>query len=185
VEGGGGFGGLGGLAEMRPGNYVFMDGTPLRLGLCAPADVALTVLATVVSTNAHHAIVDAGSKVLSSDQGAHGSGGARGYGVAWSLGGEEAWHFGGADCTTDVALDEERKRLVASGWTIAKLSEEHGWIELGDALPAGARTPAIGERVRILPNHSCPVANLADEYVVLGRDGALERWPVDARGCTT
>eukprot|EP00937_MAST-01D_sp_MAST-1D-sp2_P001604 g1604.t1 len=165
----------GGVGELRPGNYVFLDGTPLRLGLASADDVALTVVATVVSTSAQYAIIDAGSKVLSSDTGPHGSGGGASFGRAWSLRDEGTGKHKG------------RAELLADAWHITKLSEEHGWIELGRSghgRGTGARALAVGERVRILVNHSCPVANLADEYAVLGPDGCVEgRWRVDARGC--
>jgi len=60
--------GVEGVTECRPGNYVYHDGSQLGLGTCSPDDCALTVLATVVSVPAHgRAVLDAGSKTLSSD----------------------------------------------------------------------------------------------------------------------
>jgi D-serine deaminase-like pyridoxal phosphate-dependent protein len=57
-----------GVTECRPGNYVFHDASQVSLGVCTPEDCALTVLATVVSAPAaDRAVVDAGSKTLSSD----------------------------------------------------------------------------------------------------------------------
>lgn len=57
-----------GVTECRPGNYVYHDGSQVALGTCTAADCALTVLATVVSVPAaDRAVVDAGSKTLSSD----------------------------------------------------------------------------------------------------------------------
>ena len=50
------------------GNYVFNDRTPLRLGLCSPHQIGLAVLATVVSANSRHVIIDAGSKVMPPEQ---------------------------------------------------------------------------------------------------------------------
>ena len=56
---------------------------------------------------------------------------------------------------------------------VAGLSEEHGKLIRGDFdLP-------IGAQVRIIPNHSCPVANLAREYVVLD-ENRQQTWPIDA-----
>jgi D-serine deaminase-like pyridoxal phosphate-dependent protein len=165
-----------GLHEIRPGNYVFMDGTPLRLGLAGASDVSLTVLATVVSMNEHYAIIDAGSKVLSSDKGAHGTDAFGGHGRCWALDDEQRDTSGGAGTASD------RAELLSRGWTVTKLSEEHGWIDQTN-LGATQRRLRVGERVRIVPNHSCPVANLADEYVVVGPSGdVVDRWPVDARG---
>src|SRR5690606_21943766 len=56
-----------GITEMRPGTYVFNDNTGFRLGT-KPEDCALRILATVTSRTApDRAIVDCGSKVLTSD----------------------------------------------------------------------------------------------------------------------
>lgn len=63
-----------GITEIRPGNYVFLDLTSVRLGLIGAERLALSIVATVVSMNQDYFIVDAGSKVLSSDLGAHGTG---------------------------------------------------------------------------------------------------------------
>ena len=58
----------GGVTECRPGNYVFHDASQVALGTCGTEDCALTVVATVVSVPAPgRAVVDAGSKTLSSD----------------------------------------------------------------------------------------------------------------------
>jgi D-serine deaminase-like pyridoxal phosphate-dependent protein len=56
---------LPGVTEIRPGTYVFNDRTTAEVGACAWDDVALTVLATVVSTAvAGQAVIDAGTKAL-------------------------------------------------------------------------------------------------------------------------
>jgi len=143
-----------GITEIRPGNYVFMDRTPVRLGLATLEQVALTVVATVVSRNDAFLITDAGSKVLSSDLGAHGTGGAGGFGVAFPL-----------NCAP----------IGAAGLNVAKLSEEHGFIERTADIPVGAR-------LRIVPNHACPVVNLADELLVVSDEQLVDRWHVAARG---
>jgi D-serine deaminase-like pyridoxal phosphate-dependent protein len=135
-----------GLTECRPGNYVFHDATQVELGTCALEECALTVLATVVSVPApDRAVLDAGSKALSSDPlrprpGGHG------------------------------LLLGRRSRLQ-------RLSEEHGVVdvEAGEAF-------RVGERVRILPNHSCVVANLHERLYGV-RGGFVEaELPVVARG---
>ena len=143
--------GFEGITEVRPGNYVFMDLTQVALGVARMEDIALSVLATVVSRNDRYLIVDAGSKVLSSDRGPHGSDRIAGFGKAIPL-------TGGPTLLP-----------------VSRLSEEHGFVEHG-----GAALP-IGARLKIYPNHACPVPNLADAYVVLDGDG-FETWPVDARG---
>src|SRR5437016_9223208 len=51
---------LDGVTEARPGNYVFYDRTMVLIGCCAPEDVGVTVLASVVShqPGASHFVVD-------------------------------------------------------------------------------------------------------------------------------
>ena len=60
---------------------------------------------------------------------------------------------------------------------VSSLSEEHGFIA------HEGRPPALGEHVRIWPNHACPVANLTKNLIVLDPDGEVELWPIDARAC--
>jgi len=148
--------GLEGVTELRPGNYVFMDLTQTSLGVAAIAEIALSVVATVVSCNDTYAIVDAGSKTLSCDRGPHGSTRLSGYGQAFRL-----------DSTDNVELP------------VVSLSEEHGFVAHG-----GQRLQ-VGERLRILPNHACTVVNLARAVAMADQDGTHEIWPVDAQACVS
>jgi D-serine deaminase-like pyridoxal phosphate-dependent protein len=142
-----------GITEARPGNYVFSDATAVRLELGRLDDVALTILATIISANDRYFIIDAGSKVLSSDLGAHGTGGA-GYGLALPL---------------ERSDNDSPLRVV-------RLSEEHGFVER-----AGSDLP-IGTKLRIIPNHACPVANLADRLTIVSRSEVVDEWLVAGRG---
>jgi D-serine deaminase-like pyridoxal phosphate-dependent protein len=138
-----------GVTEARPGNYVFYDGMQVALGAAGPEDCALTVAATVISRPAgDRAVVDAGAKTLGLDRGAHGS--------------SSLPHYGS---------------LVEADGALARLSEEHGVVEV----PASSRL-AVGDPVRILPNHACAVANLADGYAVVRAGRVVDWWPVDAAG---
>lgn len=57
-----------GVNEIRPGMYIFNDRNMLAVGVASLEDCALSVITTVVSTSVPgRAIVDAGSKTLSSD----------------------------------------------------------------------------------------------------------------------
>jgi D-serine deaminase-like pyridoxal phosphate-dependent protein len=57
-----------GVTECRPGTYVYNDFSQVSLGSCGFEDCALTIFATVVSVPASdRAVIDAGSKTLSSD----------------------------------------------------------------------------------------------------------------------
>jgi D-serine deaminase-like pyridoxal phosphate-dependent protein len=56
------------VTERRPGTYIYFDRSQVSYGVATFADCALTVLATVVSRpTATRAVIDAGSKSLSSD----------------------------------------------------------------------------------------------------------------------
>jgi D-serine deaminase-like pyridoxal phosphate-dependent protein len=62
--------------------------------------------------------------------------------------------------------------------SIAALSEEHAVVDLSRS----DRKPDIGERIRIIPNHTCVVSNLFDK-LVFHRNGVVTRIePVAARG---
>ncbi|MFN7250484.1 MAG: alanine racemase [Anaerobacillus sp.] len=64
-----------------------------------------------------------------------------------------------------------------SEMTIARLSEEHGV-----ALLHSDTTLTLTDKVQIIPNHACVVANLFDEYTILRNGIVIDNWPVDARG---
>ncbi|NLP52362.1 D-TA family PLP-dependent enzyme [Bacillus sp. RO1] len=61
--------------------------------------------------------------------------------------------------------------------TIERLSEEHGV-----AVFEGSCGLRLNDKVRIIPNHACTVANMFDEYVVVEGDYVVDKWKVDARG---
>ncbi|MCL2240559.1 MAG: alanine racemase [Defluviitaleaceae bacterium] len=66
---------LQGLTEARAGTYIYNDVSQLSTGMIQVEDCALTVLATVVTCpDKNHAVIDAGSKTLSSDLAKHGPG---------------------------------------------------------------------------------------------------------------
>jgi D-serine deaminase-like pyridoxal phosphate-dependent protein len=142
---------IGGVTEMRVGTYIYNDRSLVELGAAGLADCALVVHATVISRPTEtRAILDCGSKTLSSDLIPRGA--SAGYGLL---------------------LDYPEA-------VIERLSEEHGMVDLSGC----AVKPALGERVRILPNHVCVVTNLHNE-VVVSRHGQVEGvWPVAARGLT-
>jgi D-serine deaminase-like pyridoxal phosphate-dependent protein len=148
-----------GVTEMRPGNYVFVDRTQVGLGAARADDCAQSIVATVVSRPApDRAIFDAGSKTLAAD-GIRGFGTETGYGLVYP--------------SLEAVLPDPTIQ-------IERLSEEH----------ATARVPPtcrleIGHRVRIIPNHSCVVTNLADELWLVDGDTIVERLPVAARGKNT
>jgi D-serine deaminase-like pyridoxal phosphate-dependent protein len=65
--------------------------------------------------------------------------------------------------------------FVGRQWTMRKLNEEHGYVDIDG--PA-----QVGEKVWLVPSHVCPTVNLHDE-LWYGRNGRVEgSWKVAARG---
>lgn len=66
---------LEGITEVRAGNYIFNDGAQLYIHKVTPNECALRVVATVVSRpDSNTAIIDAGSKALTTDSCTYGNG---------------------------------------------------------------------------------------------------------------
>ncbi len=77
-----------GVKQIRPGNYVFYDAIQVALGIVPKERCALTVLATVISIpKKGRAVIDAGSKILCLDAGAHGNTSIKGYGIVQNYSG--------------------------------------------------------------------------------------------------
>ncbi len=62
--------------------------------------------------------------------------------------------------------------------SVYDLSEEHRFVDVSRAL----REPAVGDLMKIVPNHVCPVSNLFDRVVIVRGDRVLGSVRVDARG---
>jgi len=152
--------GQSGVTELRPGNYVYFDRTQLALGAASLDDCALTVLATVVSKHPGRIVLDCGSKTLTNDQ-ARGISAATGYGAVLA---------GDSD-----ALDYARE--IDETLTIERLSEEHATVRV-----TGTTRLEPGDRVRVVPNHSCVVSNLVDVVRLVEADQVIDTLPVAARG---
>lgn len=142
-------GGASGLTEIRPGTYALYDALQVALGTTTREHCALSIATTVVSRPApDRAVVDAGSKTLGLDRGAHGSTLLQGYGD-----------------------------LIDIDGALIRLSEEHGMLAIPPDSPL-----AIGDRVRIIPNHVCTTTNLGRTLHGV-RDGIVrEIMPIDAAG---
>jgi len=77
------------ITTFRPGNYVYNDAIQIALGVCDEGDIALSVLATVISNpEKDKYILDVGSKCLGLDKGAHGNQAIKGHGVVRGVDGE-------------------------------------------------------------------------------------------------
>jgi D-serine deaminase-like pyridoxal phosphate-dependent protein len=121
----------------------------MKCGAAKLEDCALTVLATVVSRpREDRAIIDAGSKALTSDLL-----GLEGYGM----------------------VEELNEGVVYN------VNEEHGYLDVSRT----NRKPKVGDVVRVVPNHVCPVSNLYDRVVLVAGSEVLGSVKVDARGTVT
>ncbi len=68
--------------------------------------------------------------------------------------------------------------IGAPGARFFKMNEEHGYIDLR----ACERNFAIGDRVRIIPNHVCAAMNLHERVYGIRGDEVIETWDVEGRG---
>lgn len=94
--------GIKGVTELRVGNYIFNDMIQVALGTVPVERCALTVLATVISVHSNgRVVIDAGSKALTTETGAHGNTLVRGFGCI----------------------------LTEPQAVVTRLSEEHGILE--------------------------------------------------------
>ena len=134
------------ITEYRIGTYVYNDRSLVQRGTCAWEDCAGLVLATVVSKPTQtRAVIDAGSKALTSDL---------------------------------LGLEGHGHVLGHPDVVITGLSEEHGVMLIPEDCDL-----EVGDRIRIVPNHVCVVANMFD-YAWLGScEGGFVKLKTDARGC--
>jgi D-serine deaminase-like pyridoxal phosphate-dependent protein len=138
--------------EVRPGVYVFGDAQQLELERCGWDDIALTVAATVVS---RHDTGRGSPRRVVLDSGSKVLGTDR---AAWATG-------------HGRVMDHPDARITA-------LSEHHATV----VWPEESPLPALGERLRVLPNHVCITMNLVDDVIVVSGEQIVDRWVVAARG---
>lgn len=138
--------GLEPITEYRAGTYIYNDRALFSRGTATEEQCAMTVLATVVSRpTPDRAIIDAGSKAL----------------------------------TSDLLGMEGHGRIVEHPEAIIySLNEEHGLVDVSRC----ATPPRIGDRIHVIPNHTCVVTNLFDRLVVVSDGRLAGTLPVDARG---
>jgi D-serine deaminase-like pyridoxal phosphate-dependent protein len=144
---------LGGITEVRPGNYLLFDAFQAAIGVCSLTDVAFTVLVRVIGSypERNQVVVDGGATALSKDPGATHVEPECGYGVVLSADGRQ--------CFSDLR--------------ITSLSQEHGVIR---CTPAQAAALVPGTVLRIIPNHSCLAAALFDRYYLLDGEELSGIW---------
>jgi D-serine deaminase-like pyridoxal phosphate-dependent protein len=147
---------LDGVTELRAGVYLAQDLFQAAIGSCRQSDIALSVLATVISRDLarNKIVVDAGGLALSKDRSTALTAHDAGYGLVVDVAGNAS--FGGLRVST--------------------VHQEHGEI-IGVTPLAFDRLP-IGAKVRILPNHACMTGAMYDAYSVIDGAGRIvDRWP--------
>ncbi|WP_051548252.1 alanine racemase [Sneathiella glossodoripedis] len=145
-----------GVTEVRAGVYVFHDMVMQSLGVCEHSDIALSVLASVISHNKpnNRILIDAGSLALSADPGKPNKNGQH--------------HFGQV-CTAKTCE-------LLPDLFVNSCNQEHGLISLSDTQYSFDDFP-IGSKVRILPNHACITSAAYSGYHVTDPSGkVLDFW---------
>jgi len=144
-----------GVTEARPGVFVFYDLFQAGMGVCSEKDIALSVLASVISNRPEHqqVLIDAGGLALSKDRSTGALDTDFGYGLV---------------CDALTGLPE-------SGLIVDSVHQEHGNIHISD-VDTLAQFP-VGRRVRILPNHACMTAAAYDGYYVVDGNDIVAEWP--------
>lgn len=144
---------LEGVTEVRAGVYVFHDLVMTNIGVAALADVALSVLTTVIGHQKEKgwALVDAGWMAMSRDRGTQAQTHDYGYGQVCDVSGKPV-----------------------AGYVIDSANQEHGIVARVGEIDhdIAARFP-VGMLLRILPNHACATAAQFPEYVAVGGDDCV------------
>jgi D-serine deaminase-like pyridoxal phosphate-dependent protein len=132
---------VGGITEIRPGNYVFYDAMQVALGTTDLDHCALSVLCTVIShQEPGRGVIDAGAKTLALDKG-----------------------LGIAAKSHGIVRDHP-------GIIVERLSEEHGWLVLdaeeGKRVKIGDRLEVIPNHACVVTNLFNEVAVTRGDSVV-------------------
>jgi D-serine deaminase-like pyridoxal phosphate-dependent protein len=145
---------LTGVTEVRAGVFVFFDLVMAGIGICRTEDIALSVLATVIGHQREKGwiLIDAGWMAMSQDRGTSKQRVDQGYGVVCDIVGN--------------AYDD----LI-----VADANQEHGIVTVQPGSNGVLPDLAIGDRVRILPNHACSTgAQHRSYHVVHGASEVVE-----------
>ncbi|NKM27761.1 DSD1 family PLP-dependent enzyme [Rhizobium laguerreae] len=149
---------LTGVTEVRAGVFVFFDLVMAGIGICQVDDIALSVLATVIGHQREKGwiITDSGWMSLSRDRGTSRQAIDQGYGLV-----------------SDIDGNAYQDIIVADA------NQEHGILAVRPGSNARLPDLAIGDRVRILPNHACATAAQHPVYHVVrnGSHAVEASWP--------
>jgi D-serine deaminase-like pyridoxal phosphate-dependent protein len=100
--------------------------------------------------------------------------------VSTSVAGQVVIDAGAKTLTKDLPPYLEGYGALAAypATVIERVHDYHGVVRV----PAGTPAPSLGEVVAVIPNHSCPVVDLHDEFIATRSGQIVATWPVDARG---
>lgn len=133
-----------GITEMRPGNYIFFDGTMVECGHCKVDEVACFVATRIIGIypDRKTIAIDAGALALSKDLG-----------------------------PTHLKLNKGGYGLIQGHDTlrVTKVSQEHGLVSSSDEEVDYSQF-SVGQILHVIPNHSCLTAAMFPEYQWLESD---------------
>ena len=148
---------LSGVTEVRAGVFVFFDLVMAGIGICEIDDIAMSVLATVIGHQRDKGwiLIDAGWMAMSQDRGTSKQDINQGYGVVCD--------------STGVPFQD----LI-----LADANQEHGILRVRPGSNAVLPELAIGDRVRILPNHACATGAQHRSYHIVhgASDIVTDEW---------
>lgn len=145
---------LTGVTEVRAGVFVFFDLVMAGIGICQVEDIAVSVLATVIGHQRDKGwiLVDAGWMALSQDRGTRKQAVDQGHGLVCDTAG-----------------------IPYPDLIVGEANQEHGIITVRPGSGGVLPDLAIGDRVRILPNHACATSAQHRAYhVVRGSSDRVE-----------
>jgi D-serine deaminase-like pyridoxal phosphate-dependent protein len=149
---------LTGVTEMRAGVFMFFDLVMAGVGVCQVDDIAVSVLATVIGHQREKGwiLIDAGWMAMSQDRGTRKQEVDQGYGLVCNAAG-----------------------VPYADLIVADANQEHGIITVRPGSGGVLPDLAIGDRVRILPNHACATGAQHQSYHVVrgGSDRVEAEWP--------
>lgn len=144
-----------GLTELRPGVYMAGDLFQAGIGSHEVDDIAVSVLATVISHGRDPGRIhlDAGALALSKDR--------------------STAVLGQADAGYGLILDAQGQPRFGT-LRLSGVNQEHGEIRV--AHPRLFEHLPLGQKVRVLPNHACMTTAMYDQYVLVDGDRVIGRW---------
>jgi D-serine deaminase-like pyridoxal phosphate-dependent protein len=147
------------VTEVRAGTFAFFDLFMTGLGVCSVTDIALSVLATVVSHQRDKGwiVVDAGWMALSRDRGTAKQAVDQGYGLV---------------CDVDG--------VPYGDLLVVEANQEQGILAMRSGSAASLPELRVGSLVRILPNHACATTSQHRRYNVIqsSSNQVAAEWPI-------